>query len=105
MKRFALAAFLLAAPFAMARDTGIVPCVPLNAKQLQIQTKSEVAVHLVRAFTPINIFAARHEAKGLKNNVTMITKVSKKKVKRGPCGSQRQVWRTLKNGHKKYRCK
>lgn len=100
---------------AFAGDTQKQPCEPVKIEQMSFFAKSQESVRFIRVFDPINIFAAR----GGKSDLSKITtetkaaqvvkpkakKVVKKKVKRGPCGFQRQVWRTLKNGHKKYRCK
>lgn len=124
MIRAALIAILLAATLAFAGDTQKPACEPINAQQLQIQTKSEEWVHVVSVYMPVNIFKARHEAKAALHNKTVITKTLTvpavkakpavkivrnvqiaKKRKSGVCGSKRQVWYARANGHKMYRCK
>lgn len=34
----------------------------------------------------------------------MKPKVVRERISAGPCGAYRQKWRTLKDGHRKYRC-
>lgn len=40
-----------------------------------------------------------------KKNVQNVQNVQIAKKRNSACGSRRQVWRTLKGGHRKYRCK
>jgi hypothetical protein len=94
MTRF-LAILLFIAP-AFADDGSLATCESKNMELMEINTQLGAIAESFRS-----------QLEQRKVQVVRITPVAGKPEKRkaGPCGSQRQVWRKLANGHKKYKCK
>lgn len=97
MTRF-LIILLFVSP-AMADDGSLATCEARNVELIDINAQLGAIAES---------FRSQLEAEKLRKvHVVRITPVADKPVQRkaGPCGSQRQVWRTLANGHMKYRCR